>query len=188
MNARDVFIGMLVGLVAILGCSGPTVRTDFDPAADFSTFHTYAFGGLRDVNQAGVLDNSLLRKRLEQLVGHELSRKGLRQVGLDDHPDLLVHYWVGIKDKQVVQGTGPTMGAYGGPRGYGWGAAYGGVTTYEYSEGTLIVDLVTPAAKELVWRATLVGTLEDSSEENVHMVKQGLAEAFVRYPPSGTHR
>ena len=45
---------------------GPKVRTDFDPAAGFTTFRTYAFAGLTDLNQGGVLNNSLLRKRLER--------------------------------------------------------------------------------------------------------------------------
>ncbi len=44
----------------------------------------------------GVLDNSLLRKRIEVMVGQQLIAKGLRQVGLEDHSDLLVHFWVPV--------------------------------------------------------------------------------------------
>jgi len=165
------------------GCTGPTVRTDFDPAADFSTFQTYAFAGMTDVNQAGVLDNTLVRKRIDQLVTRELSNKGLREVGLGDNPDLLVHYWVGLKEKQRVESTGPTVGAYGRRGPYGWGAGYGGVTTYDYTEGTLIVDLATPSKQELVWRASLIGTLNDSTEDNFELVNKGLAKAFADYPP-----
>ena len=67
----------------------------------------------------------------------------MTQTGLEQNPDLLVHYWVGVKDKQQVHSTGP---AYGG--GYGWGAGYGGgVSTYEYREGTLVTDLVEPTKK-----------------------------------------
>jgi len=174
---------VLAVVLAAWGCTGPAVRTDFDPAANFSTFQTYAFAGMTDVNQAGVLDNSLVRKRIDELVREELSKKGLREVGLRDSPDLLVHYWVGLKEKQRVESTGPAVGAYGRRGPYGWGAGYGGVTTYEYTEGTLIVDLATPSKQELIWRASLVGTLNDSSEENLDLVKKGLAKAFADYPP-----
>ena len=171
--------GALLVLVVILGawgCTGPRVRTDFDPAADFTTFRTYAFAGMTDLNQGGVLNNSLVRKRLEQMVGQQLSSKGLRQVGLDEHPDLLVHYWITIKEKQRVESTGSMVGPYG-RRGYG------GVTTYDYEEGTLIVDLVTPSKNELVWRGSIVSTLADSKEENLQMVNKAIAKAFEDYPP-----
>ncbi len=95
-------------------------------------------------------------------------------------PDLLVHFWVGVKDKQRVESTG---GAYGGR--YGRGAGYsGGVTTYDYQEGTLIVDLVESSKKELVWRATIVETLGAKPEENLEMVNKGVVKAFEAYPPS----
>ena len=167
---------MLVVILGAWGCIGPKVRTDFDPAADFTTFRTYAFAGMTDLNQSGALDNSLIRKRLEAMVGQQLSSKGLRQVGLEEHPDLLVHHWVTVKDKQRVQSTGPMVGPYG-RRGYGE------VTTYDYEEGTLIIDLVTPSKNELVWRGIIVSTLADSKEENMRMVNKAIAKAFEDYPP-----
>lgn len=174
---------VLISLIGFLGCMGPTVRTDFDPSADFTTFKTYAFSGLTDVNQGGVLDNSLLRKRLEQMVREQLSSKGLREVGMEDSPDVLVHYWVSLKEKQSVQSSGPAVGAYGWRGAYGGGIGYSQVTTYEYTEGTLIIDLVTPAKNELVWRGSIVGTLTDSKEKNIELAKEGIAKAFADYPP-----
>jgi hypothetical protein len=58
------------------------------------------------------------------------------------------------------------------------------VTTYEYQEGTLIVDLAESSKKELVWRATIVGTLGDSTEKNLEMVNKGVAKKFEDYPPA----
>ena len=180
MRNRFLITWLALGLLSAGGCMGPDVRTDFDPSAEFSVFHTFAFTGLTDRDQGGVLENSLLRKRIEEMVGQQLIAKGLRQVGSENHPDLLVHFWVGVKDKQRVESTGP----YGGR--YGWRAGYygGGVTTYEYQEGTLIVDLAESSKKELVWRATIVGTLKDSPEKNVEMANKGVAKAFENYPPA----
>jgi hypothetical protein len=195
MNIRFLFVWLALGLLAA-GCAGPSkVLTDFDPSAEFSAFRTFAFTGLTDQDQGGVLDNSLLRKRIEGMVGQQLTAKGLQQAGLDERPDLLVHFWVGKKDKQRVESTGVPAGAYGGRYGwgpnypygggYGAGAGYGGgVTTYEYQEGTLIVDLVESSKKELVWRATIVGTLSGSQEENIKMAGTGVAKAFEDYPPA----
>ena len=196
MNTKFLFAWLALGVFAA-GCAGPSkVLTDSDPSVEFSAFRTFAFTGLTDRDQGGVLDNSLLRKRIEAMVGQQLTAKGLQQVGLEERSDLLVHFWVGVKDKQRVENTGMPAGAYGGRYGwgpnypyggrYGVGAGYygGGVTTYEYQEGTLIVDLVESAKKDLVWRATIVGILTGSQEGNLEMANTGVAKAFEDYPPA----
>ena len=178
--------GWLSGIVAMLaacavGCTSIDVKTDFDQTVDFSRFKTFAFARMTDLNQGGVLDNSLLRHRIETGIERELRQKGLTQTDLDHNPDLLVHYWVGVKDKQLVQTTGPAYGRYG------WGAGYGGgVSTYEYREGTLVTDLVEPTKKTLVWRASMVADLKDSVKENAELTNKAIKKAFENYPPSNT--
>ncbi|WP_447600771.1 hypothetical protein [Nitrospira sp. Nam80] len=56
---------------------------------------------------------------------------------------------MGVKDKQRPEAAGPAMGAYGWHGRYGYGAGYGGVTTYEYREGRLIMDLIESTKNEL---------------------------------------
>jgi hypothetical protein len=176
--------------LCLQACTAIDVKTDFDPSADFASFHTFAFMGMTDMTNTGLLNNSLMRKRIESAVSRELTKKGLQAVNVDEHPDLLVHYWLGTKDKQQVQGTasGPSAGYYGRAGGYygggyGWGASYNTVTTYEYTEGTLVVDLVEPAKKELQWRATMVANLEDTTEENIELGNKAITKAFENYPP-----
>lgn len=166
------------------GCSGIDVKTDFDETADFSKYRTFAFAGMTDLNQTGVLSNSLMRKRIEGAVTRELTTKGLRHVEVDQNPDLLIHYWMGVKDKQRIDTTGPAMGAYGWSGRYGYGAGYSGVTTYEYRQGTLITDLIDSTKKELVWRATMAANLEDTPQENIKLGNQAIAKAFEQYPPT----
>ena len=171
---------LALALLGTSACVGPDVRTDFDPSADFTKFRTYAFAELTDLSQTGLLENSLLRKRLDQMVEQQLMNKGLQQVAGDQQPDLLVHYWVGVTQKQQVVSSGP---AGPGPY-YRWGGGYGGgVTTIEYKEGTLVLDLVESTKKELVWRATIVATLERRTDENLELVDKALAKAFEQYPP-----
>jgi hypothetical protein len=172
----------------VTGCSSIDVKTDFDETADFSKFRTFAFAGMTDLNRAGVLSNSLMRKRIESAIARELTKKGLTHVELDQNPDLLVHYWMGIKDKQTIDATAPSMGAYGWHGRYGYGAGYTGVTTYEYRQGTLITDLIESSKKELVWRVTVAANLEDTPQENIELGNQAITKAFENYPPSRPKR
>jgi hypothetical protein len=211
MNIRLLIAGLALGLLAAGGCAaGPKVITDFDPSAEFSAFHTFAFSGITDRGrEIEVSDNSPLRGRIKEMIDEQLAAKGFRQVSVEDHPDLLVHIFFGVKDKQHVQSTGMTPGPYG--PGYGWGPGYYGrglgyygrpVETYEYHdgewdranssrvtihedrEGTLIVDLAESSKKSLVWRAVIRAVLGDNLEKNFEMANKGVAEAFKSYPPA----
>ncbi len=170
---------------SLSACNAFKVNTDYDQTADFSSFKTFAFAGPAEMNKGGIYDNSLMQKRVESAVVRELTAKGLRQVALDQPQDLLVHYWVTVLDKQRLESGGTSVGVARGPYGgTGWGAGYGGgVTTVDYKEGTLILDLIESAKKQLVWRATIVGTLQDSTKDNVELGNEAIAKAFESYPP-----
>ena len=183
------FLIMWLTLLTAGGCVGPAVRTDYDSSAEFSAFRTFAFTGLRDRDQGGVFNNSLLRKQIEDMVHQQMTAKGLRQVDLDEHPDLLVHFLVGVKQKERVESTGPMMGPYAVPSaGPSAMPGSGTFTTYNYEEGTLMIDLMTPPKNDVVWRGSIVGILSNAKEENVQMVNKGIVKAFEDYPPKGkTH-
>ena len=185
MQYRRIVCLLVVVALSLSACNEFKVQTDHDATADFTMFKTFAFAGLADVNKGGIYDNSLTEKRIESAVARELTAKGLRQVSLDEPQDLRVHYWVNVQDKQRLESGGTSVGVARGPYGgYGWGAGYGGgVTTYEYKEGTLILDLIEPAKRQLVWRATIVGTLQDSTKDNVELGNKAIAKAFESYPP-----
>jgi hypothetical protein len=53
MRIRHIIFNLAVVVLCFHGCTGPDVKTDFDPSADFSKFHTFAFLGLTDINRGG---------------------------------------------------------------------------------------------------------------------------------------
>jgi Domain of unknown function (DUF4136) len=182
MLTRHIVPFIVTALFTLQACTSIDVQTDFDRSADFSKFHTFAFAARTDIDRSGSPDNSLMRKRMESILARELESKGLQQVGIDQNPDLLVDYWVGIEGKQEVQ----KFGAVAGPRARRWGGASDRVTTYDYKEGTLVVDLVETRKDELVWRATMVADLKDSTRDNIELGNKAITKAFKDYPPSNS--
>jgi hypothetical protein len=149
----------LLGLIAAGGCSKAyetTVATNSYASADFSAFHTFAFSGMTDRGlEIPASDNkSPLRARIKEMVNEQLSAKGLRQVALEDNPDLLVHLLFGVYEAD------------------------------KYNESTLVVNLAESSQKKLVWRAVIRETVGTSLEKNFEVVKKGLAKAFKDYPPA----
>ena len=185
MHLRFLIMWLTLTLLTAGGCVGPDVRTDFNSSAEFSAFRTFAFTGLRDRYQGGVFNNSLSREQLEEMVRQQMTAKGLRQVGLEEHPDLLVHFLVGVKQKDRVESTRPMMGPYADPPAM---PGSGTFTTYKYEEGTLMIDLKTPPKNDLVWRGSIVGILSNAKKENARWINKGIVKAFEDYPPKGkTH-
>ena len=163
MNTRFLIPWLALGLLAAGGCTKSKsyeieVLTNFNPSAEFSAFHTFAYSGMTDRGlEIGASDNkSPLRMRIKDMVNEQIAAKGLRQVGLEDRPDLLVHLSFGVND----------------------------VYADKYQEATLIVNLAESSKKKLVWRAVIRETVGDSLEKNFEMVNQGLARAFKDYPPA----
>jgi hypothetical protein len=99
-----------------------------------------------------------------------------------------VHYWISVKEKQQLVSSGPITGAYSWGMSYGWGASYSSVTSLDYNQGTLIVDLIEPPKNELRRGSMIVPRLEDSSQENMELANKGVAKAFENYPPSNPAR
>lgn len=192
MNIRFLIAWLALGLLAAGGCApGPKVITDFDPSVEFSAFRSFAFSGITDRGyEIGASDNSPLRGRIKEMVYEQLAARGLRQVGVEDHPDLLVHLFFDVMGEQGVQSTGMRAALYDRHvKTYeyhdgGWTPVKSSrVTTYEDHEGTLIVDLAESSKKALVWRAVIRAVLGDSLEKNFEMANKGVATAFKDYPP-----
>ena len=183
----DTLGAAVLGLSLLLtgGCASTNARTDFDPGADFSKFHTYVWAGGKDITNSGLLENSLVDKRVKQIVTGQLTAKGLTEVAAGQPADLVVRYWVGVKEKQEID-TIPTAGygyAYGPYWGGRWGPAYDQVVVNNYHEGTLIVDLIDAKSKELAWRAYLVQTMERDLKKTAEKAERNAEAAFKNYPP-----
>ena len=199
MNLSFLIAWLALWLLAAGGCAeGPKVLTDSDPSVQFSAFRTFALSGMTDRGyEVGPSDHSPLRGRIKDMVDEQLVAKGLRQVSVEDRPDLLVHIFFGVKGQQHVKSTDMTPGRYPGvyPGLYPYQvkayeyhdgdwvpASTRIVTTSEDHEGTLIVDLADSSKKKLVWRAVIRAVLGDNLEKNFELAHKGVAEAFKDYP------
>jgi hypothetical protein len=103
-----------------------------------------------------------------------------------DKPDVLIV--VKIKAKEVQTATANTSGGYGyGRWGYGYGGGFSTTTiNYDsYTEGTVFVDMIDAAKKQMVWQGRAVGTVNPdlSPEKREANIKNGMTQVFYNYPP-----
>jgi len=165
VNIRLLILWLALALLTAGGCAKvkawyedkryeTKVRTNFDESVDFSSFRTFAHSGMTDRGRkiAATDNKSPLRARVKEIVNKQLVAKELRQVGLEDHPDLLVHLQFGMMDAD------------------------------KYQEATLVVNLTESSKKKRVWQAVITETVGESLEKNFESVDKGVAKAFNDYP------
>lgn len=180
--ARNVIaaLALAVLLAGLAGCSSLSVNYDYDNNVEWTNFKTYNWmEGARDaIDPAMALGNSsLLDQRIRNSVNGEMEYRGL---AVSEEPDLLVVYHLGTQEKIQVTDWGYRYSDY-----Y-WG--YGGrqIDVDQYTEGSLVIDLVDAKTMNLVWRGTGTKVLDRSQrspEEIQARLDDIVAKIMASFPP-----
>jgi hypothetical protein len=153
-----VYTASLMLLLAACA-SGPTIVTNTNPRADFGSFKTWNFlpqlGTDRD-NGARTPMSTLLMNAMVR----EMESRGLSQ---SDSPDLLVDFNVWAEDRVDIRST-PSHTIH---RSH-WHRGFSTWPTYEtrirqYTEGSMLLDLIDPASGVLVAEAVASQRIRDTS-------------------------
>jgi uncharacterized protein DUF4136 len=155
---------------------------DFDPSVDFSKFKTFAYiGGVENL-VAIQINPDLINIRFHHMVVRELEKKGLHEVNPSQNPDLIVRYWANPETSVDVAVMG-NWGPYGPYVGREWGPVYNAVSSSSHHLGTLILDLIDPKGKALVWRVYLVRKMSDP-DKDPKKAEDEFSDSFKSYPPA----
>jgi uncharacterized protein YheU (UPF0270 family) len=160
------------------------MATDFDPNLNFSKFKTFSFiGGVEQLVRMQ-LNPDELNNKIHRAVTRELTAKGLREVKLEENPDLVVRYWADSQ-KDVNVATNTNWGVYGPYFGYHWGFVYYSMDSSTTHQGTLSIELIDAQARELAWRMFVSVKLIDTEPDKIwKTADSNIINAFKRYPPS----
>ena len=178
---------VLVGLalVSILAActSGPRVRTDTDPSADFSQYRTYGFYDPLAMEQSGY--SSYLSDHIKTAVRREMDARGYRFS--DDKPDLKVNFQGVIRERtdvyEIPRSDIQYFYNYRARAYYAYPVWYDETRVSQYTEGTLTVDLVDAARNRLVWSGDAIGRVtQKTAEQRAASADQAITAIFAKYP------
>ncbi|HEX9253088.1 MAG TPA: DUF4136 domain-containing protein [Ignavibacteriaceae bacterium] len=178
MKSIKYFISLtfitFVTAVLLVGCSTISVNQDYDPGYDFSKLKTFGF--LPIPKEAGI--DQINANRFGDAIKNELTAKGYT---VSDKADFGVALLFGKQTKTNITsygyGYGPYWGRYGGTSN---------VDVSQYDEGTLIIDVIDMAKKELVWRGTGTGAIDPNAtvEERTANINSAVAQILAQFPPT----
>ena len=176
-----------VALILLSGCSTLSVDYDFDQKANFSQYKKYDWLPFpKDMKV-----DELNRARFVTAVEDNLAKKGFNQNS--SKPDFVIATHFGKENKVDITNWGYSYAPNGYYGGYGYRhSGYagshvntGGVSVYEYEQGTLILDLVDANTKKLIWRATAKAIISPAStpEKQTEKIKNAVQEILENFPP-----
>jgi hypothetical protein len=182
---KYAYFVFLISLFIIWGCSSFSYKTDFDPAADFSSYQTYMWYAGKMPDDDALSKNPLVKKRVGAGIDKALQAKGYK-IGSEDAFDFVVVTHAGVKGKTQVSSYG--YGGYGyGRYGAGWGGygGYGTTDVYQYDETTLVIDIIDSKSKEMVWRGTVTGIVKENvdQEEQQQRIDAVVERMLDDFPP-----
>ena len=171
-------------------CS-PTVKvtTDYDHSANFSEYKTFAVYDLKA--QQGQV-NQLNVDRVAKAIRNEMLAKGFTE---SSNPDLKVNAVSILKNKTQVTADSNFYG-YGGmyrPYGYwGGGAMMGGGTTtfnsYDYVDGSLIIDIVSSKTDKLVWQGIGNAEIDSKPDNPEQFINDAIKKILTGFPPGAVKK
>lgn len=163
--------------------SGPRVRTDQDPEADFARYRTWAFYEPIAMEQSGY--SSWISDRVKDNVRRAMSDRGYRYD--EKSPDMRVNFQGIVQEKTDVYSTPRVDYQYF----YNYRARsyvavpfwYDEAQVSRYTEGTLTVDMVDAARNRMVWTGDAIGRVtRRSPQERLEDVDAAIAAIFAQYP------
>jgi hypothetical protein len=178
---------MLMAATALLlllsACSStPSLeaRTDYNREFNFSGVKSIAIQPVQRANLAAVRISDMQVTRMNESFRNALQARGLSVVDDNAQADLLM-VWHLVTEERTDVRTYNTQSFYNCWR---CGPSVSDVSVRQFTQGTLIVDMVDPVSNRSVWRSIVQTRLRDTNAEQAEALRNEAARAsFARFPP-----
>jgi hypothetical protein len=185
MQQRTIFhtlflASSLLGLLVVTSCaSGPTIRSNMDSTVDFHRFRTFGFFDPLATDREGY--QSLISQQLVRSAERELLARGLTRT--DTNPDLLINFSANLDQRlRVTQSPATPTGSMNRHRRgfYNTWPGYQQTEIRQYTQGTLGIDVVDAARRQLVWEGFAMGRVTQRTTDNLGPVLNDAVVAVFR--------
>ena len=179
---RIIVVLALVGVLVAAGCSTIHTTYGYNPKTDFSAMRTYDW--MPRPNAPVSSDPETARRDeavdsyIVNCVEEELASKGITRN--TSTPDFLITYHGLLQDKVNISDFSRSLS----DRLRLWGGVSGNIDVH-MNAGTLVLDVVNPRTKVLIWRGAAEGTLDRniSMKEEQKIIRHAVDKLIGDFPP-----
>jgi len=167
-------------ILFISGCTTtPNVKTDYDPAVNFSQYRTY--GWVYTATPSGM--NPLSFQRIKDSIDRSLKTRYTEDAA---NADFAVDFTIGRKDSVEVNDMGPPVGPYGFARPWAWGGAgwgWSNVDVRNVTEGTVVIDFYDVKTKKPIWHGIVTKEVDPNRTPTQEEIDTAVAAVLAKFPP-----
>lgn len=154
--------------VILTSCNTVRVTYDFDRATDFNTYKTYNYH-TKGIDKLEL--NDLDKRRIMDAIDVQMAAKGFSK---SDNPQLYINVLASSKEKVNIDN------GYGGY----WGPYWGGPSrVYQYTSGTIILDVIDNSRNILVWQGAGSGLNVSNLNSKAEDIPKAIEEILSKFPP-----
>lgn len=182
MLAAGAVLTATLGLTAC--ATGPSVRTDHDPTANFAQYQTWGYYQPIAMEQSGY--SSWISERIRADVQKEMEARGYHFAA--SGADLLVNFQGVVEDKTAVWSVPRSdvqwFYSYRSRAYFAVPVWYDETQVSSYKEGTLTVDLVDGKRNRMVWTGSASSTVRSKQkpEQKLAEIDAAITGIFAKYP------
>lgn len=167
MKSQKIFLfGILVFLLS--SCStNYLVKSDYERNVDFSTFKTFQI--LKQKNGFPVGANPINKQRIDRAILKEMNELNF---DTSKNPDILIAWFVKVKEVEEVNVYHDYYDRWNRAR---W------VDVNRYQQGTLIIDIIDPNKKEVVWHGTTSDRIYDDMQDVEEKINEAVNAMFRKF-------
>ena len=177
-NIKQTLFIIAITLWLAACSSTPSVNVDYNPEYDFSGIKTYYQLPREEAGINTVDVGDLADQRIRRAFEAEMNKRGV-DLAASRQADIWLTYHVVTKDKTRIT-TYDNYYGYHRPYGYSGSTS---VDVRQYTEGTLIVDMVDTTTKKTVWRGVITAIVKERTTEEREELTRTYVQAIVNEIP-----
>jgi hypothetical protein len=172
-------ISIIVAVFASACAPSVKVSADYDRSINFSAYKTFSMYEMKADNV-----NQLNQDRIEKYIRMEMSKRGY--VESNNNPDLKVNAITVLKNRRGISASTSYYGYGGFYRPYGaWRApvaGYTSVSTYDYKDGSLVIDVIDAKLNKMIWTGSAVAEIYNQPKNPEEAISSTVAKIMSGYP------
>jgi hypothetical protein len=183
-RAGFLSIAVLMSGLLLAACATLRVASDYDHAASFTAYHTFAWLP----RERHGTSNPLVVQRAHDAIDAELRTRGFTYTADPASADFLVDFTIGSRLRTDIESypAGYVSPMWWGYRGW-WGYPYWGaeVDVRQYREGTLSIDVFDGRSHRPVWHGWARKELSRSDIEHSEApIRAAVTAVLAQFPPA----
>lgn len=179
MKTNSIVVVILL-IMALAGCSLMEVQHQYEPNAPFASYKNFHWiQGMEENKQEEEIDEQL-DQQIRGKISEELANKGFNE-SLTEKADFLINYQLITQERVAISQKDESFRHLN----YRYPTSMN-VESYSYRTGSIILDVIDPQSREVVWQGNVYGFVDvhTDPQKQQKRLEKAVKLLLSKFPPN----